>query len=241
LLAGLQPLKKARCLQFGENAAGDAPRAAALHGPSRPSPVTTAVHRPDQAAVEQERVSNARRRPTHRHHRIDVGSIEQRRPAQKTREGKAPQVLVARTCEAKSLPATTVISRVEDSSRPGCDEAEVPINEIESLGGAGPPNPPGAGVNRRPPRHVRPPSSSSTRPLVLTGRSIGRRDARVRTSPSALSVPNNVRRSSEPLPVEGGSQEARRRSGRPSGKTSRRTSLRGSSRFRTRAVPAPCR
>src|SRR4029453_208067 len=73
--------KEGSLSSIGENAAGDAPRAAALHGPSRPSPVTTAVHRPDQAAVEQERVSNARRRPTHRHHRIDVGSIEQRRPA----------------------------------------------------------------------------------------------------------------------------------------------------------------
>src|SRR4029453_5913144 len=147
--------KEGSLSSIGENAAGDAPRAAALHGPSRPSPVTTAVHRPDQAAVEQERVSNARRRRTHRHHRIDVGSIEQRRPAQTTREGKAPRYSScghAKRSRSQLRPSSRVwkILRGPDATKPKCQSTK-----SRAIGGAGPPNPPGAGGNRRPPPPAR--------------------------------------------------------------------------------------
>jgi hypothetical protein len=155
----------------------------------------TAVDRPDEAALEQARVSDARGRPAHRQHRIGVVSKEQPWPAESkdpkpggvdvssarswqsqeryvavfdpcpdmtparaavvrevvrpelhrggglpaarnetltsTREGKASQVVRVGTCEAKSLPTTTAISRAEDPSRPGRDEAESAIDEVD--------------------------------------------------------------------------------------------------------------
>jgi hypothetical protein len=140
---------------------------------------------------------------------------------------QGPPVLVVRTCETKSLPATTVISRVEDSSRPGCDEAEVPINEIESHRRCRPAEPARGGGE---------PTACPPRPSTIVvvhkaprlDRAIHRSQRREgEDEPEGRERAEHLQGSSEPLPVEGGLAGRPRRSGRPSGKTLRRTSLRG--------------
>lgn len=93
-------------------------------GPSRPPPVTTAVDRPDQAAVEQEGVSNAGGGPAHRGHRVGVVGVEQRPPAEpKDAEPRGVDVPRARSWQsdkgyvavfdpfAEAMPAPAVVVR----------------------------------------------------------------------------------------------------------------------------------
>jgi hypothetical protein len=64
--------------------------------------VSTAVDRPDEAAVEQERVANACGRPAHRGHRVGVVRIQQRRPAQsKDPEPRGIDVASARSWQSE--------------------------------------------------------------------------------------------------------------------------------------------